>query len=253
MKKLSLLLFIGILFFTSCYKTEEAKLNIAVAANMQFAMKEIIKEFKEQTGVDCQMMTSSSGKLTAQIKEGAPYHVFVSANMKYPQDLFDAGFTTSKPEIYAYGKLVLWSMKEAVLPSIELLQKEQINHIALANPKMAPYGMAAKEVLENLGLYKSLKDKLVFGESVAQCNQFIISKSAEMGFTAKSIVLSEHGKGQGHWIDIDDSLYSPIAQGAVIIKQREMQAEAKAFYEFLFSQRASSLMEKFGYKAKTYE
>ncbi|NPD44617.1 MULTISPECIES: molybdate ABC transporter substrate-binding protein [unclassified Lentimicrobium] len=248
MKKFRLLLFISILFFTSCQKSEESKLNIAVAANMQFAMKEIIKEFKEQTGIECQMMTSSSGKLNAQIKEGAPYHIFVSANMKYPQDLFDAGFTTSNPEIYAYGKLVLWSMKEGVLPSIELLQKVQINHIAIANPKTAPYGTAAKEVLMNLNLYKDLESKLVYGESVAQCNQFILSKSAEMGFTAKSVVLSMHGKDQGQWIDVEDSLYSPITQGAVIIKQNEMHAEAKEFYEFLFSDRAALILEGFGYQ-----
>ncbi len=250
MKKSIIILFIGILFLSSCQKTEEAKLNIAVAANMQFAMKEIVKEFEEQTGIDCQIMTSSSGKLTAQIKEGAPYHVFVSANMKYPQDLFEAGMTTSKPEIYAYGKLVLWTMKKDVSPSINLLQKEQINHIAMANPKMAPYGMAAKEALVNLGLYKNLENKLVFGESVAQCNQFILSESAELGFTAKSVVMSKHAKSQGEWIDVDDKLYSPIAQGAVIVKQGKMQSEAEAreFFEFLFSERAASIMEEFGYQ-----
>lgn len=248
MKKLSLLLFISILFFTSCHKTEESKLNIAVAANMQFAMKEIIKEFKEQTGIECQMMNSSSGKLTAQIKEGAPYHIFVSANMKYPQDLFDAGFTTSKPEVYAFGRLVLWSNMEAMKVSLEALNNKNINHIAIANPKMAPYGLAAKEVLENLGLYEELENKLVFGESIAQCNQFILSKSAEMGFTAKSVVLSQNAKDQGQWIDVDDSLFSPIAQGAVIIKQNEMQAEAKEFYEFLFSDRAALILEEYGYK-----
>ena len=252
MKKFSLLLFISILFFTSCQKSEESKLNIAVAANMQFAMKEILKEFKEQTGIECQMMTSSSGKLTAQIKEGAPYHIFVSANMKYPQDLFDAGFTTSKPEIYAFGRLVLWSKIEGMSLRLDSLNHKVLNHIALANPKMAPYGMAAKEVLENLGLYEALEDKLVFGESVAQCNQFIISKSAEMGFTAKSVVLSRNAKDQGHWIDIDPSLYAPIAQGAVIIRQNELQAEAKAFYEFLFSDRAALILEEYGYQMEKY-
>lgn len=248
MKKIRFLLFIGILFFTSCQKSEEAKLNIAVAANMQFAMKEILKEFKGQTGIKCQMMTSSSGKLTAQIKEGAPYHIFVSANMKYPQDLFDDGFTTSKPEIYAFGRLVLWSNIDGVIVSLDSLSNKSINHIALANPKMAPYGVAAKEVLESLGLYEKLEGKLVFGESVAQCNQFILSKSAEMGFTAKSVVLSQNAKDQGQWIDVDASIYSPIEQGAVIVRQGEMQAEAKEFYEFLFSERAALILQEFGYQ-----
>lgn len=248
MKKISLLLFIGIMFFTSCQKTEEAKLNIAVAANMQFAMKELVKEFTAQTGVECQLMISSSGKLTAQIKEGAPYHIFVSANMKYPEELYKSGFSNHSPEVYAYGKLVLWTKKEGLIPSIELLKSEQIKHIAIANPKMAPYGIAAEEVLENFGLLKELKEKLVFGESISQCNQFILSKSAEIGFTAKSVVLSDKAKDQGRWIDVNDSLYTPIAQGSVIIKQIKMQKEAKEFYRFLFSERAAMILQEFGYQ-----
>lgn len=247
MKNYFLIIIVGVLMLSACHKTEESKLNIAVAANMQFAMKELVNEYEALSGVECQLIISSSGKLTAQIREGAPYDIFVSANMKYPQDLFDAGFTTSKPEVYAYGNLVLWSKTDDMSLSLDSLNNKMLHHIALANPKMAPYGMAAQEVLENLGLYESLEDKLVFGESIAQCNQFIISKSAEMGFTAKSVVFSQNAKDQGHWIDIDPSLYTPIAQGAVIIKQSELQPEAKAFYEFLFSEKAAVILKEFGY------
>ncbi len=232
---------------TSCHQEKSEKLNIAVAANMQFAIKELAKKFTDQTTIECDLIISSSGKLTAQIIEGAPFDVFVSADMKYPMALYNNALTESQPRIYAYGKLVLWSMVESISSSINLLEKKEINHIALANPKTAPYGSATIEVLKHFDIYDEIKNKLVFGESVAQVNQFVISRAAEIGFTAKSVLLSSELKDKGNWIDLDATTYSPIEQGVVILKNTTHPKEAKQFYDFLFSKEGKEILKDFGY------
>ncbi len=232
----------------SCKQQKTAKLTIATAANMQFAMEEISAIFTEETGIKCEIIISSSGKLTAQIKEGAPYDIFISADMKYPQELYKTGFTTSKPTIYAYGKLVLWSMVDSIKPSIDLLLQKNIKHIASANPKTAPYGIATEEVLNYYKIFDSVKNKLVYGESIAQTNQFITTKATEVGFTAKSVVLSRIVKGKGNWIPLDNNTYTPIKQGVVIIKNSPSSSEKKEiFYNFLFSKKGKDILNKFGY------
>lgn len=247
MKKAIFILLIYLI--ASCQQRQEKKLNIAVAANMQFAMKELSRAFTNQKGIACDLIISSSGKLTAQIKEGAPFDVFVSADMKYPKELFDTGFATKAPKIYGYGKLVMWSMIDTIDPSIEILKNSRIRHIALANPKMAPYGLATIEVLKRHNIYENIKDKLVYGESILQTNQFIISKSAEIGFTSKSVVLSSEMSNKGNWVAIKDTDYTAIAQGVVILNQKN-QEDAEQFYNFLSSADARRILEDFGYSTK---
>lgn len=236
---------------TACHEKENDQLKIAVAANMQFAMKELTKYFKEETGIACDLIVGSSGQLTAQIKSGAPYDVFVSADMKYPADLFNTGHATAKPEIYAFGKLVMWSMIDSLQPSIDMFKSVVVKHVAIANPKTAPYGTAAIEVLNHHRVYEEVKSKLVYGESISQTNQFIISKAAEVGFTAKSVVLSPEMKGKGNWADIDETDYTPIAQGAVMLKHSgSHDGDAQKFYHFLFSPKAKDILQNFGYSVK---
>ena len=232
---------------TSCHQAKSEKLNIAVAANMQFAIKELAKKFTNQTKIECDLIISSSGKLTAQIREGAPFDIFVSADMKYPTALYNNGFTEKQPRIYAYGKLVIWTMEKDILPTIDVLEKNKINHIALANPKTAPYGSATIEVLKHFDIYDKIKNKLVFGESIAQVNQFVISRAAEIGFTAKSVLLSSELKDKGNWTDIEATTYSPIEQGVVILKNTNREKEAKQFYDFLFSNEGKEILKDFGY------
>ncbi|MFL9833632.1 molybdate ABC transporter substrate-binding protein [Chryseobacterium terrae] len=249
MKKQIYLFIVFCLMTFSCKEKMPEELQIAVAANMQFAMKDLTKKFTEHSGIECETVISSSGKLTAQIKQNAPYDVFVAADMKYPTELFKEGFTTAKPEVYANGKLVLWTMKDGVQPSVEVLKTESIKHISIANPKLAPYGKATVELLEHFGIYKVVKNKLVYGESISQANQFIISNAAEIGFTAKSVVLSPELKGKGKWIDLDENLYSPIAQGMVIIKRDGAENKnAQQFYDFLFSVDAKKILQQYGYQ-----
>lgn len=226
-------------------------ITIAVAANMQFAMQELTHNFTKETGIQCNLVISSSGKLTAQIKQGAPYDLFVSADMKYPDVLHKEGFALQKPKIYAYGKLVLWSLDKSIKPGLSVLKSSIVKHIACANPKTAPYGVATIQVLKHNKIYNSIKSKLVYGESISQTNQFIISKSAQIGFTAKSVVLSPEMKGKGQWIELNPSSYAPIAQGVVILKQDHVEeAAAKRFYNFLFSAEAKKILKSFGYSVK---
>ncbi len=248
-------LLIGILLFTGCGNSGERKnqkqalqVTIAVAANMQFAMEELTRAFTEQTGINCATVISSSGKLTAQIKEGAPFDVFVSANMIYPREVYRQNLAVTPPKVYAYGKLVLWSMKADLTPTMDLLGDESVRHIALANPKTAPYGAAALDVLKNQQLLEKLEDKLVYGESIAQTNQFVITQSAEVGFTAMSVVLSPAIKGKGQWTEIPKEAYSPIEQGVVVVKRKDgAQESAVKFYEFLSSETARKILLEFGY------
>lgn len=234
--------------FTGCHEKENDQLKIAVAANMQFAMKELVKSFKEETGIACDLIVGSSGQLTAQIKSGAPYDVFVSADMKYPSELFNTGYSNARPAIYAFGKLVIWSMTDSVQPSIDMLKSAAVKHIAVANPATAPYGAAAIEVLNHHHVYQEVKSKLVYGESISQTNQFIISKSAEVGFTAKSVVLSPEMKGKGNWTDINEPDYTRIAQGVVVLKHSgSHNTDAQKFYDFLFSPKAKDILGNFGY------
>ncbi len=244
-----LLLFV--LFSACAKKPGHQNLRLATAANMQFAMKALVEDFEAETGITCDLVISSSGKLTAQIKEGAPYDVFISADTAYPQAIYEAGFAKEKPKIYAYGKLVLWSYLDDEVPSLQALQSDSVEHIALANSQTAPYGSAAVSVLKQSGLYNELLPKLVYGESIAQTNQFIISGAAEMGFTALAVVKSESQAGKGSYLLLDESLYDPIAQAAVVLTHEEGNPEAaKTFYTYLFSAQAQKILKDFGYSVR---
>lgn len=246
---LKCLLILPIFLIVGCnVKDNDNVLAIACASNMQFAMQEIIEQFSEKTNTKCQLILGSSGKLTAQISEGAPYDLFISADMKYPEELYQKGLTTSKPQVYALGKLVLWTLNAKAKPAIENLKNEEIRHIALANPKTAPYGRAAIEVLNFYQQFNSLKNKLVYGESISQTNQFILSNVADIGFTAMSVVHSPELKEKGNWIMIDTNSYKPIEQGIVIInRENGKNKDSKAFYDFVFSKEAREILLKYGY------
>jgi len=236
------------LVFAGCSQRKNA-LTIATAANMQFAMNALVEAHEAETGANCEIILGSSGKLTAQIQEGAPYDLFFSADTKFPEALKASGNTIGEPVIYAQGQLVLWSMKENWLVSLDQLCSEEVSHIALANPKTAPYGLAAEQMLKRLNLYEPNEAKFVFGESISQVNQFIISQAAEIGFTAKSVVLSPAMSTQGNWITIADSLYSPINQGMVMLQNhRNLTDAAQKFMEFVLSEKGKAVLQRFGYK-----
>lgn len=248
MRTIPVVVLLHLLFIIGCANRENNTLTLAGAANMQFAMKALVEEFSAANGIKCSLIIGSSGKLTAQIKEGAPYDLFLSADMKYPMELFETGFASSLPEVYGYGRLVLWTMNEGIQPGLEDLLRDEVSHIAVANTITAPYGKEAINVLSNSGFYEDVEHKLIYGESIAQTNQFIASGAAEIGFTAMSVVLSEKMKGKGSWAAIDEKLYDKIEQGLVLIdREKGAKQEAQMFRDFLFSDKGRETLERFGY------
>lgn len=230
------------------------KITVAVAANMQYAMEALQKEFNKTDKTEINVVLGASGKLTQQIMEDAPFDIFVSADTSFPQKIFENKLAAETPKVYAQGLLVLWSTKPGIQPDLNLktLLSSNIQHIAIANPKTAPYGTAAEAILKKYNLYNEVASKLVTGESITQTSQFIATQAADIGFTAKSIVISDEMKGKGKWIELNRNDYPPIKQAAVLLKyaQQSSATEAKNFYDFLFSSQAKSIYKRFGYIVK---
>jgi molybdate transport system substrate-binding protein len=233
---------------------QQQKVSVAVAANVQFAMEQLKTQFEKESGIELDVSIGSSGKFTTQIEQGAPYDVFVSADVSYPATLYKEGLTADTPKVYANGLLVLWTARTDLKPAadLKLLLTDDIKKIAIANPKTAPYGVAAVQAMKYYKLYDTLQSKLVLGESIAQTNQFISSSAADIGFTAKSVVLSDEMKGKGSWVDVDPKAYSPIAQAAVVLKHgKDTNADAaQKFYNYLYSAEAKAILKQYGYIVK---
>lgn len=239
--------------FVVCFSisTMAKDLTVAVAANVQYTFEEIRTAFEQETGIPVTGVIGSSGKFTAQIENGAPFDVFLSADMEYPKALAKERLTHNDPRVYAYGTLVLWTMDDRDLFGgvAAALTDPSVRKIAIASPATAPYGRAAVNALKHLGVYNQIQGKLIYGESIAQTNQFITTKAANLGFTARSIVMADNMKDKGRWIEVDKGTYDPIAQGAVILKNAEKQhlEQAQKFFDFLFSDEAAAIFKKYGY------
>lgn len=226
-------------------------LRIAVAANAQFVAGKLQEAFQKETGVATTLTVSSSGKLTAQIEQGAPFGVFLSADMKYPEELFRRGLTTGAPKIYAYGTLVLWTLKNIDLSKgLQVTLLPDVKTIAIGNPKTAPYGEATIQALDKQRLLQQVTSKLVYGESIAQVNQYLLSGAADLAFTAQSVVMDPAMQNKGKWVAVDEKWYNPIAQGVVMIKNNNaaVTKAAQQFYQFLFSPAAKAIFTAYGYK-----
>lgn len=225
-------------------------LRIAVAANAQFVAKTLAAEFKKETGVDAELVVGASGKFTTQIEQGAPFDVFLSADMKYPQELYDKCFTTAKPKEYAYGTLVIWTTKKdlGLSKGLYSLTNPAVGKIAVANPKLAPYGEAAIQALTHLKLLEKVQPNIVYGESIAQVNQYLLTGATDVALTAKSVVLDPSESSKGKWVEVKSNLYQPIAQGVVILKTAAGNKQAQQFYNFIFSKQAKQIFKKYGYQ-----
>jgi molybdate transport system substrate-binding protein len=243
---------IVIVFVVLFFHILDAKsINIAVAANVSYAIGDLIKKFNEiypETKVNVTL--GSSGKLTAQIKNGAPYDLFLSANMDYPNALFKTKDAIFEPKIYAKGSLALLSVKQRNFKhGLGVLQSKLVKRIALANPKTAPYGKATKEALMKLGIYESIKSKLILGESISQTISYTMM-AADLGIVAKSSLFSKKMKKYKkniHWIEIDSSLYTPINQGMVLLKKASNNKQAKEFYHFILAKDGKNILKNYGY------
>jgi len=218
-------------------------LLVAVAGNTTYALPSLKQKFNElYPNINVKFIISSSGKLTAQIQNGAPFDVFLSANMKYPNYLYSKKLAVTKPKIYTKGALVLLSITKKLKNLNDL---KNVQTIAIANVKTAPYGKAAIEVLKNAKLYSMVKNKLVYAETVNQVVSYV-KNAVEAGFVAKSSMFSpKMKKYKNNWININQNLYSPIEQGIVIIKD---SPQARKFYNFILSKKAKTVFKKYGYE-----
>jgi molybdate transport system substrate-binding protein len=240
------LLFLLLLWSAS---VQAQSLRVAVAANAQFVMESLSDAFQKQSGVTIEPIVSSSGKLTTQIQQGAPFDVFLSADMDYPTTLHKAGLTTAAPVVYAYGSLVLWTLTDLPISAdLKVLQNPAVRHVAIANPATAPYGEAAVALLKHKKLFDQVQPRIVYGESISQVNQYILTGAAEVGITAKSVVLDPSLKQRGHWVDLPPKGYSPIAQGVVVLKRTQQPKAAQQFIQFLRSATAKRILQQFGYR-----
>jgi molybdate transport system substrate-binding protein len=222
-----------------------AETHVAVAANFTAAAKEIAAAFKQKTGNDAVLSFGSSGQFYNQIKQDAPFDVFLSADDARPKKLAGEGLgVPASVFTYAVGKLVLWSKSPDLVKGEETLKAGKFDKIAIANPVGAPYGAAAVETMKALKLDETLKPKVVQGNNIAQTFQFVNTGNAELGFVALSQVA---GKAEGsRWL-VPQTLYTPIRQDAVLLKKGAGNAAAKAFLEFLKGPEARKVIEKYGY------
>ena len=248
MKKLIIIWF----FFTSLSLSNT--ITIAVAANVSYAISDLTKAFNTlHPQIKVQVVLGSSGKLTAQISNGAPYHLFMSANMKYPEALYEKHIAITKPLVYAKGSLAYLSTKPLdISKGMAFVLSASVKKIAVGNPKTAPYGIATKEALQSAKLYNAIESKLIFAESISQTVSYTV-RATNLGFVAKSALFSpkmkKYKKGL-NWVEVDPKLYSPIEQGIVILKKAKGNSEVKAFYDFMLSSEAKEILKKFGYIVK---
>lgn len=236
---------------TLCSVAHADTVTVAVAANMKFAFGELAAAFERvRPGDTVEVTYGSSGKLAAQIRNGAPFDLFFAADTTYPQALADQGLTAGAPRPYAVGHLVLWS-RQAALGQLPLnqLPKAAIRKFAIANPGVAPYGLRAREALQKAGAWEALQPKLVLGESIAQTAQFIDTGAADAGIIALSLVLGPELAGQGTWTRIPDNTHAPLTQGYVILKRAEGNALAAAFAAYVASPAAQAILKRYGFDA----
>lgn len=244
------------LFFTlllfGAFSLQSHEITIAVAANMKTPMEEIRSEYQKISKDTLVTVYGASGQLASQIKNGAPFEIFLSADMRFPESLHQSGFAILPPKAYAIGVLILLGTKKNSknLELKDLLLSPEIKHIAVANPTSAPYGDAAVQALKYYGIYDTILPKIVFGESVSQVNQFIFSEAADFGFTSKSTLYSESFQKEQTWLQVDSKAHAPILQGATILKSSigPKKESAEAFYNFLFSDQAKAILKKYGYE-----
>ena len=224
------------------------EVSVAVAANFATPIQKIALAFEKETGHKIVATYGATGKFYAQIKNGAPFEVLLAADNETPARLIKENAAVAGSQFtYAIGKLVLWSAKPAVVDAAgEVLKKGGFDHLALANPKLAPYGAAAVEAMKTLGVFEALQTKLVTAESITQSHQFISSGNALLGFVALSQVLKD-GKMEGSAWLVPAKLYSPISQDAVILDKGKGKPAAEALVKYLKSDKAKAVIKSYGY------
>ena len=226
-------------------------IKVAVASNFIQPIRLIAKQFQKETGHSIVLVSGSSGKHFAQIMNGAPFDIFLSADSRRPQILDDKKRIVSGSRFtYAIGKLVLWSPDQALIDGSEaVLLKGEFSHLAMANPALAPYGKAARQVLQHYKLWNTLRPRLVRGESISQAFHFVASGNTPLGLVAYSQIKKPEQKILGSYWLIPQDIYQPIYQQAVLLTSNKV---AKSFVDFIKGDSAQNIIKRFGYEVITH-
>ncbi|MGE3977429.1 MAG: molybdate ABC transporter substrate-binding protein [Nitrospira sp.] len=224
---------------------------VAVAANFVPPFREVAMEFEKATSHNLRVAAGSSGNFFAQIKNGAPFDVFFSADNERPKKLEEEGFGVKDSRFtYAIGRVVLWSPTADLVKGEETLRSKTFKRLAMANPKTAPYGVAAMQALQKLELWESLQPHIVMGENLGQTIGFMESGNAQLGFVALSQIMDPKVKGKGsHW-HVPTNLHEPIQQDMILLTKAKDNQAAKALMEFMKGPEAKAIIERYGYELK---
>jgi molybdate transport system substrate-binding protein len=233
----------------------QTPLRVAAAADLEPVLPPILDQFQQATGIRAEATFQASAALTTQIQNGAPFDLFLSADLGYPQRLIDAGLAdaagtadSSKPVVYARGTLVLWARKDShlPLPSLDLLTNPDLKRLSVANPDRAPYGRAAVAALTSLKLYDGLKPRLVTAENISQAAQFVDSGNADAGLISLTSALTPRLSLNGSYFIIPRDLYPPIEQGAVIVSKTTQREQAHKLLDYILSAPIQAQLAKAG-------
>ena len=232
-------------------RAEVRQLRVAAAADLQWAMNDLARQYESQTGTRVSVSYGSSGNFFSQIQNGAPFDLFLSADVGYPRRLEGAGLAEpASLFIYAQGQIVLWAPPSEKINIAKqqwaALANDNVQKIAIANPAHAPYGRAAVAALQKAGIYPQVRDKLVYGENIAQAAQFVQSGNAQVGILAKSLALSPALRAGQLW-EIPEGLYPPIEQAAIVLKHAANKDAADAFLRFLKSDAGRNILVRNGF------
>lgn len=228
-------------------------MRVAAAADLKFAMEELVKKFEDRTRAKIDVSYGSSGNFFSQLQNGAPFDVFFSADVEYPRKLEAEGLVEPGTfDDYALGRLVIWMPKDSSVDVTKegwnALLDPRVQRIAIANPEHAPYGRTAAWALKKAGIYKQLETKLVYGENISQAAQFVQSGNAQAGIIALSLALSPGMKDGKVW-EIPADMHPPIEQGAVLLKNARSRSAALAFLNFVKSPAGREILEQNGFSA----
>ena len=241
-------------WLAACGLADAQTLAIAAASDLQAMLPIIAQNFEKQSGVATRLTFGSSGNFFSQLQNGAPFDVFLSADLDYPQKLVRGGQAIADTVYeYASGRLVLWTRKDTGLDvqrGLPMLTDPRVRRIAIANPEHAPYGRAAVAALRHENLYDAVQSKLVLGENISQAAQFVESGNADVGLIALSVALAPALKSDGVYMDIPSSMHPPIRQGAVVLRTSRNQKAARDFLDFLKRPDSLKLLADFGFAMK---
>ena len=248
------IIFTMMFFLFVVYSPAEAgEVRVAVASNFSSPLKVIKARFEKETGHRMVIISGSTGKLFAQVKHGAPFDLLLAADSLRPRLLEEEGFAVSGSRFtYAVGQLTLWSANpnQIIGAGAEIFQNQTFNYLAMANPKTAPYGRAALQILTKLGVWELVRGKVVQGENIGQAFQFVATENAELGFVALSQTLDPKNKLKGSRWDVPPDLYDPIYQDLVLLKRGQDNPAALAVVDFIRGPAGRKIIASYGYLLK---